>query len=102
MYDDTENKEIEELIRKIKMDAFKEESFLIAIKKNGEVKKEEFKICTKLYSLDSLNRKYPIPIKWAKNLIESEGLPGPNDLKGIGVYENSQIICHEIKDEMKI
>jgi len=90
MYDDTEYKEIEELIRKIKMAAFKEESFLFVEKRDGEVKEEEFKVCTKFYSLNSLNRKYPITFKWR------------NDLEGIAVNKNSQIIWHEFKDKSTI
>lgn len=86
MYDDTENKEIEELIRKIKMYAFKGEHFLLFEDGDKESKKEEIEVCTKIYSLNSLNRKYPIIFKWR------------NNIKNLRVNGNSKFICVDSKD----
>jgi len=86
MYDDTENKEIEALIRKIKMYAFKEESFLFIEGGDKESEKEEIKVCTKFYSLNSIDRKYPIVFKWR------------NSLKHLRANENNNFICADIND----
>jgi hypothetical protein len=90
MYDDTEYTEIEELIRKIKDYAFRKESFLFVEKQNQKVKGEEFKVYTKFYSLNSLNKRYPIMFKWRK------------EIKGLYVNENNQIICHELEDKSRV